>query len=89
MAQASLNTECIFEPVEWQTAYIMIYHKPPPQQPPTLKETLRLIAQLGGFLAKKHDGEPGSAVIWKGLQCLYNYIKARDVFTRAFGHTYG
>ncbi|MBI2784858.1 MAG: hypothetical protein HYX60_00525 [Legionella longbeachae] len=87
-ANPSLNSECIFEPIEWQTAYIMIHHKPPPQQPPTLKETLRMIAQLGGFLARKHDGEPGSSVIWKGLQCLYSYIKARDAFAHAFGHTY-
>jgi hypothetical protein len=84
-----LSSECIFEAIEWQTAYIMIYKKPPPDKPPSLRDTLRMIAQLGGFLGRKHDGEPGTVVMWRGLQCLYDYIKAREVFTNAFGHTYG
>ncbi|SCX96442.1 Transposase Tn5 dimerisation domain-containing protein, partial [Legionella israelensis DSM 19235] len=88
-ASPSLSSECLFEPIEWQTAYVMIYEKPPPNEPPTLKDTLRMIAQLGGFLGRKHDGEPGPIVMWKGLRTLYEYIKAREVFTRAFGHTYG
>ncbi|KTC70119.1 transposase Tn5 [Legionella birminghamensis] len=88
-ASPSLSSECLFETIEWQTAYIMIYEKPPPHEPPTLKEMLGIIAQLGGFLGRKHDREPGPAVIWKGLRKLYNCINAREVFTRAFGHTYG
>ena len=88
-AYPSLSSECLFEPIEWQTAYVMIYEKPPPKEPPTLKDMLRMIAQLGGFLGRKHDGDPGPKVIWKGLRTLYDYIKAREVFTRAFGHTYG
>jgi hypothetical protein len=28
---------------------------------------VRLIAQLGGFLARKGDGEPGAKTIWRGL----------------------
>lgn len=47
------------------------------------------LPQLGGFLGRKHDGDPGPVVMWKGLRNLYEYIKAREVFTRAFGHTYG
>jgi len=34
---------------------------------PGLNEVLRLIAQRGGFLARKGDGEPGVKAIWKGL----------------------
>jgi hypothetical protein len=71
------------------TAYDMVYEKPPPEEPPTLKDTLRMIAQLGGFLGRKHDGDPGPIVMWRGLRNLYDYIKAREIFTRAFGHTYG
>ena len=88
-ASPSLSSECIFDPIEWQTAYVMIYEKPPPEEPPTLKNTLRMIAQLGGFLGRKHDGDPGPIVMWRGLRNLYDYIKAREVFTRTFGHTYG
>jgi hypothetical protein len=28
---------------------------------------VRLIAQLGSFLARKGDGEPGAKTIWRGL----------------------
>lgn len=30
-----------------------------PDTPPTIREAVRWIAQLGGFLARKGDGEPG------------------------------
>ncbi len=35
---------------------------------PTLNEVIRLIAQRGGFLARKGDGEPGAKTLWLGLQ---------------------
>ena len=88
-ASPLLSSECLFETIEWQTAYIMIYEKPPPTEPPTLKDMLGMIARLGGFLARKHDGDPGPIVMWRGLRSLYNYIKAREVFTRAFANNYG
>lgn len=67
----------------------MIYENPSPDEPLTLKDTLRMIAQLGSVLGRKHDGDPGPIVMWKGLRTLYDYIRAHEVFTRAFGHTYG
>ncbi|MCW8167301.1 hypothetical protein D8B21_21100, partial [Verminephrobacter aporrectodeae subsp. tuberculatae] len=39
-----------------------------PKEPPTLNEVVRLIARLGGFLARKRDGEPGVKTIWLGMQ---------------------
>ncbi len=41
-----------------------------PDKPPTLQEAVRLLAKLGGFLGRKHDGEPGVKVLWRGLQKL-------------------
>jgi hypothetical protein len=38
--------------------------------PPTIREAVRWIARLGGFLARKSDGEPGTIVIWRGLSRL-------------------
>lgn len=67
----------------------MLYEKLPPSQPSTLKDILKMIAQLGGFLGRKHDGDPGPIVMWKGLRHLNEHIRAREAFTRAFGHTYG
>jgi len=29
-----------------------------------------MVAQLGGFLGRKGDGEPGTQTLWRGLQRL-------------------
>ncbi len=31
---------------------------------------LRMVAELGGFLGRKGDGEPGAQTLWRGLQRL-------------------
>jgi hypothetical protein len=36
----------------------------------TVREAVRWTAQLGGFLARKSDGEPGPMTLWRGLQRL-------------------
>jgi hypothetical protein len=56
---------------EWQALYCTIHRTPhPPAQPPSLREAVRWIAQLGGFLGRKSDGEPGVQTIWRGLRRL-------------------
>jgi Transposase Tn5 dimerisation domain len=42
----------------------------PPDSPLTVREAVRLIAQLGGFLGRRHDGEPGITTLWRGWQRL-------------------
>jgi hypothetical protein len=39
----------------------------PPKQTPTVREVIRRIAMLGGFLARKGDGEPGVKTLWQGF----------------------
>jgi hypothetical protein len=39
----------------------------------SLREAVRAIAQWGGFLARKNDGEPGPMTLWLGLQRLHQY----------------
>lgn len=62
-----LDAELFFDPDEIQGAYLLTKKKRP-DRPPRLNEVLRLIATLGGFLARKGDGEPGVKTIWLGLQ---------------------
>lgn len=45
-----------------------------PAQPPRLRQVLRWIAQLGGFLGRKGDGEPGVKVLWRGLRKLHAMV---------------
>ena len=67
-----LDAKLMFEPDEWQAAYILNRQKLP-DKPPTLNEVLRLVARLGGFLARKGDGEPGVKTIWLGMQRILDF----------------
>ncbi len=61
----------ILTATEWQALYIRIHRSPSlPQTPPTVQQAVRWIAQLGGFLGRKRDGQPGVTVIWRGWQRL-------------------
>jgi hypothetical protein len=56
---------------EWQALYATIHRtSTPPEQMPTVRQAVRWIAQLGGFLGRKGDGEPGPTVTWRGWQRL-------------------
>jgi hypothetical protein len=69
------NVPCtvFFEEAEWK-ALVAYNTKNPiaPEQPPTLREAIRMVASIGGFLGRKGDGEPGTKTIWLGLQDLDN-----------------
>ncbi|PWF47965.1 IS4 family transposase [Massilia glaciei] len=61
-----LDASLFFDADEIRGAYLLTKKKMP-TAPPTLNEILRLIAQVGGFLGRKSDGEPGVKTIWRGL----------------------
>lgn len=65
---------------EWQALYLRI-HKTTvfPKKLPTVRQVLRWIAQLGGFLGRKSDGEPGITVIWRGWQRLQDMAATWDL----------
>ena len=88
-ASPNLNSECVFDLEEWQTVYIMIHRKRPPITAPPLNVMLKMIAQLGGFLGRKGDGDPGPGVMWKGLSNMHEHVKARQILGEVFGRTYG
>lgn len=44
-------------------------------EPLTLRESVRCIAGLGGFLGRKRDGEPGVQTLWRGLRKLNNIVE--------------
>lgn len=41
---------------------------------PSLGQAVRWIARLGGFLARRRDGEPGVQVLWRGLRRLADLV---------------
>ena len=63
-----LPCDVVFDPEEWQAAWIVAHRAKPPDTPPPLGQMVRLIAGFGGFLGRKHDGHPGPKTIWEGMQ---------------------
>jgi hypothetical protein len=71
---SDLPADLLFEPDEWRAAFIL-NKKPVPKQTPTLNTVVRLIAQRGGFLGRKHDGEPGAKTIWLGMREIAVFVE--------------
>ncbi|MCW5148471.1 hypothetical protein B7L29_036780, partial [Burkholderia cenocepacia] len=63
------------DPRSWARSHVILtelpklsHHAPCAREYGTGRaEPLTLVARLGGFLARKSDGEPGAETIWKGL----------------------
>ena len=70
----------IFSKSEWESVYRILHKNKPPEKIPTMHEMVRMIAKLGGFLGRKHDGEPGLKTIWIGMQKAKDYALAWEIF---------
>jgi len=60
-----------FEEAQWKAVYLYTTPGRPkklPEKPPSLREMVRRVAALGGFLGRKGDGEPGTQTLWLGLE---------------------
>jgi Druantia protein DruA/Transposase Tn5 dimerisation domain/Transposase DNA-binding len=70
-----------FEEFEWKALCCFINKTPtPPSEPPTLREAMRMVAGLGGFLGRKSDGNPGTQTLWRGLERLSDISAACRIF---------
>jgi len=67
-ATPDLPCDTVFDDDLWKGVIVFRTRKPPPAKPPSLREMIRMIAGLGGFLGRKSDGEPGTQTLWRGLQ---------------------
>ena len=64
-----------FEEAEWKALTVFTTRKTAtPNQVPTLRDMIRSVATLGGFLGRKGDGEPGTQTLWLGLQRLDDIV---------------
>jgi hypothetical protein len=55
-------------PPEWLHVLAKVRRNPRPLN--TVRDFVRALAGLGGFLGRKSDGEPGWKTIWRGLETL-------------------
>jgi hypothetical protein len=70
-----------FEDAEWKALLTFVTKVPVIDgQPPTLRDAMRKVASLGGFLGRKCDGEPGTKSLWLGLQRLDDITLAWKIF---------
>ncbi len=66
---------------QWQALYCYRHQTAQaPPTPPTIAQAVLWIAQLGGFLARKSDGRPGTTTLWRGLQRLKDLVEAWEAF---------
>jgi hypothetical protein len=70
-------TEWLLEK-EWKVLWVHMKQQAP-KDPPTLNQAVRWIGQLGGFIGRKSDGEPGPIVLWRGLLRLHDLVHAYDL----------
>lgn len=73
------SCQSILEPAEWRLLRRKFEPKNRSQKPPTLKQAVRWIAQLGGFLARKGDGEPGLKTLWRGIGVLFHLLEGAQL----------
>lgn len=70
-----VSCEDIFQPHEWQALYAFVHSTTLlPTTPPTLQQAVRWVAQLGGFLGRTSDGDPGVQTLWRGLRRLDDVV---------------
>ncbi len=86
LARAVPDVPCtiLLSDAEWQGLYCRIQRVAiPAASPPTLRQAVRWIGQLGGFQGRKHDGEPGVTVLWKGFQHLVDVVAMYQIMRPA------
>ena len=74
-----LPCDVVFDPEEWQAAWMVVHRQKPSPEPPPLGERVRLVARLGGFLGRKSDGSPGPKAIWEGMEKVRHYAVGIEV----------
>ncbi len=65
-----------FSSEEWKAIYKFTNKtRKLPDKTPNLCEVVRWMAQIGGFLGRKSDGEPGIITVWRGWQQLNAFLQ--------------
>jgi hypothetical protein len=71
-----------FKDVEWKALYCYVHKTTKtPDEPPTLREAIRMVGKIGGHLGRKGDGEPGTQTLWRGLIRVDTATEMYMIFT--------
>ena len=69
-----------FTPHEWKSVWFVTKKTPPPINPPTLAEFVRLLTSLGGYNNRAKERPPGPLPFWIGLRRMYDLALAHQTF---------
>lgn len=71
----------LFEECEWKSVFRIVNKSEPiPAEPPPLKDFIRMIAMLGGYIGRNNDPPPGPKVMWIGLSRMSDFAMAWEIF---------
>jgi hypothetical protein len=73
------SCETVLQRAEWKLLRRKFEPKNRAQRPPSIRQAVRWIAQLGGFLARKGDGEPGLKTLWRGIGVLHHLLEGAQL----------
>ena len=82
-ARQTPEVSCLVALTEEEARVLYAHHHQTTRLPdtlPTLQEATHWIAQLGGFLGRKSDGEPGVKALWRGWMRLQDKIDTWRLF---------
>lgn len=75
-----LPCNCLFADAEWKPVWKIVCRKPIPAKPPSLREFIPLLAQLGGYNRRKNAPPPGPQTIWIGIRRMTDFALAWHAF---------
>lgn len=83
-AEPDLPCTVCFEDDEWRAAWCR-HHRTskPPMEPPKLRDFVRMMCNLSGFLGRKNEGEPGVKRIAMALDYLAPMTETYRALTRS------
>ncbi len=85
IARTDPDTPCtsLLADDEWQVLFRKTHkNRPPPVAPPRVGDVVVWIAMLGGFLARKSDGPPGTITLWRGWKRLADLTEGWSLATQ-------
>jgi hypothetical protein len=75
-----MSCEAVLAESEWKSVYVIATGEDAPAKPLQLGAMVRIIAELGGYLNRKHDGPPGPQTMWIGIQRMRDFAIAWSAF---------
>lgn len=75
-----LPCSVIFSESEWRSAWQIARKTTPPEKPPKLSEFIPVLAMLGGYNNRRHDGPPGTEVIWRRTRRMLEFALCWHAF---------